>query len=81
MRDDAADSDGRSPAAQEALARLAREDAIGQLWRREGAMARLGSEGETLKLDWVHAIPWLLAHPEALASVALLIGMAASPAA
>ena len=69
MRDDAADSDGLSPAAQEALARLAREDAIGQLWRREGAMARLGSEGDALKLDWVHAIPWLLAHPEALASV------------
>ncbi|MGH2504238.1 MAG: hypothetical protein ACRDID_17160, partial [Ktedonobacterales bacterium] len=44
-------------------------DAIGQLWRRDGAMARLGSEGDALKLDWVKAIPWLLAHPEALASV------------
>lgn len=52
-----------------ALARLAREDAVGQLRRRDGAMARLGSEGGALKLDWVEAIPWLLAHPEALASV------------
>ncbi len=52
-----------------ALARLAREDAVGQLRRRNGAMATLGSEGDALKLDWVEAIPWLLAHPEALARV------------
>ena len=69
MRDDAAASDAFSPAAREALARLTREDAVGQLLRRDGAMARLGSEGDTLKLDWVTATPWLLAHPEALASV------------
>lgn len=69
MSDDAPASDVLGPVAREALARLAREDAIGQLWRRAGAMAQLGSEGDTLKLDWAQAIPWLLAHPEALASV------------
>ncbi|MFI5276986.1 MAG: hypothetical protein ACHQ1E_06930 [Ktedonobacterales bacterium] len=69
MSDDAPASDELSPAAREALARITREDAVGQLLRRDGAMARLGSEGDALKLDWVQAIPWLLAHPEALASV------------
>jgi hypothetical protein len=69
MSDDAPASDELSPAARGALARITREDAVGQLWRRDGAMARLGSEGDALKLDWVQAIPWLLAHPEALASV------------
>jgi len=58
-----------SDAITAALARLASEDAVGQLRRRDGAMARLGSEGETLKLDWVEAIPWLLAHPDRLAQV------------
>ena len=53
----------------EALARIAREDAVGQLWRRTGEMARLGSEGDSLKLDWVSAVPWLLEHPDALATV------------
>ena len=53
----------------EALVRIAREDGVGQLWRRTGEMARLGSEGDTLKLDWVGAIPWLLEHPDALATV------------
>jgi glucose-6-phosphate isomerase len=52
-----------------AMERLEREDAIGQLRQREGTMARLGSEGVTLKLDWVEMIPWLLSHPEALATV------------
>ncbi|MDE3228322.1 MAG: hypothetical protein KGO05_00450, partial [Chloroflexota bacterium] len=51
------------------LAHLAREDAVGQLRRRDRAMARLGSEGGALKLDWVEAVPWLLAHPAALAGV------------
>jgi hypothetical protein len=69
MRDDAPASDELSPAARGALARITREDAVGQLWRHDGAMARLGSEGDALKLDWVQAIPWLLAQPEALASV------------
>ena len=71
MNDDQPSDDdgGLSPAARDALALLTREDAVGQLWRRAGAMARLGSEGDALKLDWVTAVPWLLAHPEALASV------------
>ncbi|HET9111828.1 MAG TPA: hypothetical protein VFN78_13445 [Ktedonobacterales bacterium] len=63
------DGDNLNLAAARALDRLAREDALGQLWRRDGVMARLGSEGDTLKLDWITAVPWLLAHPEALARV------------
>src|SRR5260221_12946394 len=47
--------------ALDALARLVREDAVGQLRRREGAMARLGSEQGALMLDWVDAVPSLLA--------------------
>lgn len=66
---DAGDGDNLSPAAARALERLAAEDALGQLWRRDGVMARLGTEGDTLKLDWVTAVPWLLAHPDALARV------------
>ncbi len=46
------------------LARLVREDAIGQLLRRDGAMARLGSEQGALMLDWVDALPCLLANQE-----------------
>ncbi len=49
-----------------AMERLTREDAIGQLRRRDGEMARLGSEHGAVKLDWVEMVPWLLAHPEAL---------------
>jgi hypothetical protein len=52
-----------------AMERLEREDAIGQLRRRDGTMARLGSESGELKLDWVDMVPWLLAHPDALATV------------
>ncbi|HEX5571352.1 MAG TPA: hypothetical protein VFX31_08200, partial [Ktedonobacterales bacterium] len=61
MNDDQPSDDdgGLSPAARDAMARLIREDAVGQLWRRDGAMARLGSEGGALKLDWVAAVPWL----------------------
>ncbi|HEU0027858.1 MAG TPA: hypothetical protein VFQ25_12140 [Ktedonobacterales bacterium] len=55
--------------ADEAMALVIREDAIGQLRRREGAMARLGSESGALKLDWVEMVSWLLAHPETLESV------------
>ena len=51
--------------AAEAMARLGSEDAIGQLRRRDGEMARLGSEGGARKLDWVEMVPWLLAPPEA----------------
>ena len=55
--------------AAEAMARLTREDAIGQLRRRDGAMAQLGSEGSERKLDWVEMVSWLLAHPAALEQV------------
>ncbi|HZC04376.1 MAG TPA: hypothetical protein VE338_01940 [Ktedonobacterales bacterium] len=61
--------DSLSPRALSELTRLDSDDALGQLWRRDGEMARLGSEGGALKLDWVAAVPWLLAHPEALAEV------------
>jgi glucose-6-phosphate isomerase len=63
------DDSPRSMTAANALARLIHEDAIGQLRRRNGAMARLGSEDGALKLDWVEMVPWLLAHPDALADV------------
>ena len=55
--------------AAEAMARLTREGAIGQLRRRDGEMALLGSEGGARKLDWVEMVSWLLAYPEALAQV------------
>ncbi len=43
-----------------ALQRLISEDAVGQLRRREGLMARLGSEDGALKLDWVEGAARLL---------------------
>ena len=52
-----------------ALQRLIQEDAIGQLRSRNGKMARLGSEDDTLKLDWVEGIPRLLAHPQMLEQI------------
>src|SRR5512135_937508 len=42
------------------LERIKHEDAIGQLRRREGRMATLGSENGELKLDWVEGIARLL---------------------
>ena len=51
------------------LQRLLTEDAIGQLYRREGRMAQLGNENGVLKLDWVDGVARLLAHPEWLESV------------
>lgn len=39
-----------------AMARLVREDAVGQLRRHQGKMAQLGSEDGALKLDWVGVI-------------------------
>ncbi|HEX8995490.1 MAG TPA: hypothetical protein VF812_05630 [Ktedonobacterales bacterium] len=64
-----AETSDLDPASSVALAQIIQSDAVGQLRRRDGEMARLGSEGDTLKLDWVEAIPWLLAHPDALATV------------
>ena len=51
------------------LQRLIQEDAAGQLRRREGLMAVLGSEDDALKLDWVEGVPRLLADPVMLAEV------------
>ncbi len=52
-----------------ALTRLAREDAVGQLRRRESTMLRLGSENGAPMLDWVDAVPRLLADPTQLVAV------------
>ena len=51
------------------LARLIAEDAVGQLLRRDGTMAALGSEAGVAKLDWVDGVPRLLADPMALETV------------
>ena len=61
MREDAA--------TQATLWRLAAEDAVGQLRRRDGEMAALGSEGGALKLDWVEGVARLLADPVRLEAV------------
>lgn len=52
-----------------ALQRLIEDDAVGQLRRREGLMAALGSEDGALKLDWVEGISRLLADPVQLEEV------------
>src|SRR5258708_31550302 len=52
-----------------ALTRLAHEDAVGQLRRREGTMLRLGGENGVPMLDWVDAVPRLLAEPTQLETV------------
>ncbi|HEX9056953.1 MAG TPA: hypothetical protein VF818_05410 [Ktedonobacterales bacterium] len=51
------------------LQRLITEDALGQLRRRDGRMAALGSEDGVLKLDWVDGVPRLLAQEHALEAV------------
>ncbi len=51
---------------QHALQQLIAEDAVGQLRRRDGLMAALGSENGALKLDWVEAVARLLADSDAL---------------
>ncbi|HEX9132882.1 MAG TPA: hypothetical protein VF844_11380 [Ktedonobacteraceae bacterium] len=43
-----------------ALQKLIEEDTVGQLRRRDGLMAMLGSEDGTLKLDWVEGVARLL---------------------
>ena len=52
-----------------ALERLRAEDAIGQLRGRSGVMAQLGSENGVVMLDWVEALPRLLAENEWLEMV------------
>ncbi len=56
-------------AMQRALQQLIAEDAVGQLRRRDGLMAALGSENGALKLDWVEAVARLLADPDVLEGV------------
>lgn len=51
------------------LQRLQAEDAVGQLRRRDGQMAKFGSENGDLKLDWVEGVARLLEHPEHLEQV------------
>src|SRR5579864_7321573 len=52
-----------------ALQQLVEGDAVGQLRRRDGLMATLGSEDGVLKLDWVEGIARLLADPTQLEEV------------
>jgi hypothetical protein len=51
------------------LARVEVEGAIGQLRQQSGLMRQLGSEGGAPMLDWVEAVPRLLADPEGLEAV------------
>lgn len=51
------------------LRKLIKDDAVGQLRRRDGLMARLGSEDGVLKLDWVEGVARLLADPSKLEEV------------
>src|SRR6266581_6434928 len=52
-----------------ALQQLIEDDAVGQLRRRDGLMATLGSEDGALKLDWVEGVARLLADPTQLEEV------------
>ena len=52
-----------------ALQKLIDDDAVGQLRRRDGLMATLGSEDARLKLDWVEGVARLLADPLMLEEV------------
>jgi hypothetical protein len=52
-----------------ALQHLIEDDAVGQLRRRDGLMAALGSEDGALKLDWVEGGARLLADPTKLEEV------------
>src|SRR5436190_671017 len=52
-----------------ALQGLIKDDAVGQLRRRDGLMATLGSEDGALKLDWVEGVARLLADPTQLEKV------------
>jgi hypothetical protein len=56
-------------AIRSALHQLIQDDAVGQLRRREGLMATLGSENGALKLDWVEGVARLLADPSQLEEV------------
>ncbi|HLZ60933.1 MAG TPA: hypothetical protein VKR06_28625 [Ktedonosporobacter sp.] len=63
-------SNGHNPSIfSSILERLTTEDAVGQLRRRDGQMATLGSENGELKLDWVEGVKRLLDHPSQLEEV------------
>lgn len=51
------------------MQRIVAEGAVGQLRRRNGLMATLGSENGFLKLDWVEGIARLLENPTQLEAV------------
>ncbi len=51
------------------LRRLLADDAVGQLRRRDGRMADLGSEGGVPKLDWVEGVARLLRDDAALEGI------------
>jgi glucose-6-phosphate isomerase len=55
--------------AESALQLLIEDDAVGQLRRRTGRMAALGSEDGVLKLDWVEGVSRLLADPSSLEQI------------
>ena len=57
-----------SRAVNQTVTRLADADVLGQLLRREGRMAELGTEGTDIKLDWVDGVEKALQHPEWLAA-------------
>lgn len=57
-----------SAAVMKTVKRLAEEDVLGQLLRREGRMAELGTEGDDIKLDWVDGVEKALAHQDWLAA-------------
>lgn len=58
-----------SPAIQETIERLLREDVIGQMLERRGRMAALATEAGDVKLDWSDQVDWALAHPAAIDGV------------
>src|SRR5688500_1902370 len=57
-----------SPYADRLVSQLAGEDALGQLLRRYGRMAELGTEGGDIKLDWVDGVEKALDNPDQLAA-------------
>src|SRR5687767_8477098 len=61
-------SGAASPEVDRLVARLAAEDALGQLLRRDGRMAELGAEGGDIKLDWVDGVEKALANPDQIAA-------------
>src|SRR6266536_3131839 len=58
-----------SPEVDELVRRLAAEDVLGQLLRRDGRMAELGTEGGDVKLDWVDGVEKALNAPDQIAEV------------